>query len=400
MKESETKDNALDEAGSGTTPTPEAPATPEAPEETLVPAAPEAPQTMEEEVLIRKKKRHHSRRKKILKRVAIVVGILVAIAVVIAIAAFAFMKSGESAVKQANTADDIQADDSAVTYDEGRTVEYNGKTYALNENMVSVAVIGYDRQTEEVVPGRSVGQADAVMVLAVNLDTGETTGIGIPRDSMVEVGEFMGDTFTGMSTMQLCLAYAYGDGGELSSQYTASAVSRVLYNMPVSYYFSLDMDGVGALADAIGGVSLTPTQSIPNTNIVEGEPTVLFGSNALKYVQWRDTSVLTSSLDRQARQSQFVEAFCKQALSSAQGNVGTLVNLYTTASNYAVTNLGLNEFSYLASSVLATGITSVDMTTLQGTMQQGDKFAEFYLDKTNVYETVLNVYYHEVGSEE
>ena len=144
----------------------------------------------------------------------------------------------------------------------------------VNENMVSVAVIGYDRQTEEVVPGKSVGQADAIMVLAVNLDTGKTTGIGIPRDSMVEVGEFMGDTFTGMSTMQLCLAYAYGDGGELSSQYTASAVSRVLYNMPVNYYFSLDMDGVGALADAIGGVSLTPTQSIPNTNIVEGEPTV------------------------------------------------------------------------------------------------------------------------------
>ena len=94
MEESETKDNALYEAGSGTTPSSE---------------APEAPQTMEEEVLIRKKKRHHSRRKKILKRVAIVVGILVAIAVVIAIAAFAFMKSGESAVKQANIADDIQA---------------------------------------------------------------------------------------------------------------------------------------------------------------------------------------------------------------------------------------------------------------------------------------------------
>ena len=104
MEESETKVNALDEAGSGTTPTPEG---------TPALATPEAPQTMEEEVLIRKKKRHHSRRKKILKRVAIVVGILVAIAAVIAIAAFAFMKSGESAVKQANTADDIQADDSA-----------------------------------------------------------------------------------------------------------------------------------------------------------------------------------------------------------------------------------------------------------------------------------------------
>ena len=30
-------------------------------------------------------------------------------------------------------------------------------------------------------------------------------------------------------------------------------------------------------------------------------------------------------------------------------------------------------------------------------MQQGKKFAEFYLDKTNVYETVLSVYYHEIG---
>ena len=265
--------------------------------------------------------------------------------------------------------------------------------------MVSVVVMGYDRTATDEVNGQN-GQADAVMVMALDTSTGKVTAIGIPRDSMVDVSKSVGGAYAGQGKMQLCLAFGYGDGAEGSCENVTTAVSRVLYNMPVNYYFSLDMDGVGALADAIGGVSLTPTQSIPNTNIVEGEPIVLFGSNALKYVQWRDTSVLTSSLDRQTRQSQFVETFCKQALSSAQGNVGTLVNLYTTASNYAVTNLGLNEFSYLASSVLATGITSVDMTTLQGTMQQGDKFAEFYLDKTNVYETVLNVYYHEVGSEE
>lgn len=115
--------------------------------------------------------------------------------------------------------------------------------------------------------------------------------------------------------------------------------------------------------------------------------------------QLEDVNLLTSLPNTLLPKKWLTRRICKQALSSAQGNVGTLVNLYTTASNYAVTNLGLNEFSYLASSVLATGITSVDMTTLQGTMQQGDKFAEFYLDKTNVYETILNVYYHEVGSE-
>lgn len=347
------------------------------------------------ETLIRKKKKHrHAKKHKGLRRAAIVLAVALAIVVVAAGAVFALTKMGEASVKEANTATDIQSE--GVAYDEGHTITYNGKTYALNENMVSIAVIGYDRKTEAVAPGKSVGQADAVMVLAANLDTGEVTGIGIPRDSMVEVGEFMGDAFTGMDTMQLCLAYAYGDGGETSSEYTTAAVSRVLYNMPVNYYVSLDMDGIGALANAVGGVPLTPLQTIPGTNIVKGTDTVLFGSNALKYVQWRDTSVLTSSLDRQARQSQFVQAFCKEALTDAKGNAGTLVSLFNTARDYGITNLGVDDFTYLASTVLSTGVSSVDVITLQGEMQQGKKFAEFYLDKTNVYETVLDVYYHEV----
>ena len=308
----------------------------------------------------------------------------------------ALVKMGEQSVKEANTATNVQSE--GVAYDEGKTVEYNGKLYGLNENMASIAIIGYDRRSEQVVPGKNVGQADAVMVLAANLDTGQVTAIGIPRDSMVEVGEFMGSEFTGMSTMQLCLSFAYGDGGETSSQYTTAAISRVLYNMPVNNYISLDMDSVGELANAVGGVPLTPLQTIPGTNIVEGQSTVLFGSNALKYIQWRDTSVLNSSLDRQARQSQFVQAFCKQALGQAQGNVGTLVSLFNVARANGVTNLGVDDFTYLASTVLNTGITGVDVTTLQGEMQQGKKFAEFYLDKTNVYETVLKVYYHEIDN--
>lgn len=350
--------------------------------------------TQPETLVRKKKKRRHAKKHKGLRRAAIVLAIALAIVVIAAGAVFALTKMGEESVKQANTPTDVQSE--GVAYDEGRTVSYNGKTYALNENMVSIAVIGYDRRTEAVVPGKSVGQADAVMVLAANLDTGQVTGIGIPRDSMVEVGEFMGEEFTGMNTMQLCLAYAYGDGGQTSSEYTTAAISRVLYNMPVNYYISLDMDGVGALANAVGGVPVTPLQSIPGTNIVKGQDTVLFGNNALKYIQWRDTSVLTSSLDRQARQSQFVQAFCKEALSSAKGGVGTLVSLFNTARDYGITNLGVDDFTYLASTVLNTGVSSVDVTTLQGEMQQGKKFAEFYLDKTNVYETVLDVYYHEV----
>ncbi len=363
---------------------------------TAIPSYAETDPAAHPETLIRKKKkRKHAKKHKGLKRVGIVLAIILVIAAIATGTVFALTKMGEQSVKDANTATDVQSE--GVAYDEGKTVEYNGKLYGLNENMASIAIIGYDRRSEQVVPGKNVGQADAVMVLAANLDTGKVTAIGIPRDSMVEVGEFMGSDFTGMDTMQLCLAFAYGDGGETSSQYTTAAVSRVLYNMPVNNYVSLDMDSVGELANTVGGVPVTPLQTIPGTNIVKGQDTVLFGNNALKYIQWRDTSVLNSSLDRQARQSQFVQAFCKEAFAQAKGNVGTLVNLFNVARSNGITNLGVDDFTYLASTVLNTGISGVDVTTLQGQMQQGKKFAEFYLDKTNMYETVLNVYYHEIG---
>lgn len=363
---------------------------------TAIPSYAETDPAAHPETLIRKKKkRKHAKKHKGLKRAGIMLAVILAIAAIAAGTVFALTKMGEQSVKDANTATYVQSE--GVAYDEGKTVEYNGKLYGLNENMASIAVIGYDRRSEQVVPGKNVGQADAVMVLAANLDTGKVTAIGIPRDSMVEVGEFMGSDFTGMDTMQLCLAFAYGDGGETSSQYTTAAVSRVLYNMPVNNYVSLDMDSVGELANAVGGVPVTPLQTIPGTNIVKGQDTVLFGNNALKYIQWRDTSVLNSSLDRQARQSQFVQAFCKEAFAQAKGNVGTLGSLFNVARNNGITNLGVDDFTYLASTVLNTGISGVDVTTLQGQMQQGKKFAEFYLDKTNVYETVLNVYYHEIG---
>ncbi len=348
------------------------------------------------ETLIRKKKRKHHRHSKNKKlRIAVLIAAILLALVLIAMGTmFALFKLGEQSIKDANTATDLQTE--GVAYNEGHTIEYNGKTYALNENMASICIIGYDRRTEQVVAGKSVGQADAVMVLAANLDTGKVVAIGIPRDSMVEVDEYMSDAFAGIGTMQLCLSFAYGDGGETSSEYTSAAASRVLYNIPVNSYVSLDMESIGELADAIGGVAVTPLQTIPGTSIVKGQSTVLFGSNALKYVQWRDTSVLESPLDRQARQSQFVQAFCKEALGQSEGNVGMLVSLFNVARDNGVTNLEVDDFTYLASTVLNTGISGIDVVTLQGEMKQGDVFAEFYLDKTNVYETVLSVYYHEI----
>lgn len=347
-------------------------------------------------MLIRKKRRHHKKRRRAIRVAIIVVVVLIAIGVGVAFAFQNAIKSGEQALHQASQTASVDTAENSVSYDEGRTVTYNGHTYKLNENMVSVVVMGYDR-TESAAAKGQAGQADAVMVLAFDTETGKVTAIGVPRDSMVDITKAAGPTYLGQEKTQLCLAFAYGDGAETSAEYVTTAVSRVLYNMPMSYYLALDLQGVGPINDSVGGVVINPLQTIPNTGIIEGEETILYGDNALAYVQWRDTSELTSPLDRQDRQVQYVKAFASTALTRAKGNVTSIIDLFNTARDYSITNLGLNEFSYLATKVVGTGVTSLDVTTLKGEAKEGDSYMEYYLDKDSVYQTVLDVYYTQVS---
>lgn len=276
----------------------------------------------------------------------------------------------------------------------GDTITYNGKKYELNKHMATVAFIGFDGRNND--DGTQKGQSDTVMVVALNTDTGEARGIVIPRDSMVAVDTYSNGSFAGQVTEQLCLQFAYGTDGDNSSTLTAAAASRVLDNIPVDYYYTLNIEGVAPINDSIGGVTLVPTQTVPGTAVVEGQETTLFGTSAEKYVQWRDTTELTSSLDRTARQVSYVQAFAAKMLNSAKSNPAVLINLYQTMGDYTWTNLGLDEFSYLATTMLEHGLTSFDVVTLQGTMQQGDAFAEFYLDQDNVKQTVVDTFYHPV----
>lgn len=356
-----------------------------------LPPLPELP-TDPHEGLRRVRKKTHNKAKRRLKIAAAAVLVVAVLAGTAVFALNRLVAQGGEALRSASTPEDLQAAEDAETKDEGLTVEYQGKTYRYNENMVSIVVIGYDRRDSVETTGKA-GQGDAIMVVAMDTETGAMRVIGIPRDTMVDVDEHLGDAFIGQDQMQIALAFSYGDGYDESSRNVVRAVSRVLYNVPMEYYFAMDMNGVGPLNDAVGGVTLTPIASIPNTSIVEGQQITLRGRLALNYLQYRDTSQLTSSLDRQARQVQYLQAFFPQAIASAQGNPGVLIDLYNTALEYSTTNLGLSEFSFLAAQLIQNGMSQLDVTTLQGEAVKGTQYVEFYPDMTSVYETVLDTYY-------
>jgi anionic cell wall polymer biosynthesis LytR-Cps2A-Psr (LCP) family protein len=343
-----------------------------------------------EEVLVRRRKRHHGHRN---RRLKIAGALVLALALVGAGGAFAIGKMVDSG-KQNLTADaaNISAAPAAVTYNEGHTVEYNGHTYTLNDNIVSVCLIGYDQDTSDAA-AQKTGQADMIMVCAFDTQTGKVTLITIPRNSMVDVGLYAGSAFIKDETMQACLAFSYGTDAATGSQYTTNIAQRVLYNMPISYYYSLNIYGIGPLANAIGGVSVDALQTVPGTNIVAGQSCVLLGNNAYKYVQWRDTSDINSPLDRQARQVQFVKQYAHQVLAGGSVSASTLLELFNTAADYSVTNLGMSEVSYLATCLAGAGVGDIEVVSLPGEMQDNGDLGEYVLDTAGVYQTVLDVYY-------
>ncbi len=110
------------------------------------------------------------------------------------------------------------------------TIEYDGHTYVYDKNKIAFAFMGVDKESLEENNGAigTSGQADADIVGTIDIQTGEINIITIPRDTMVDIDIFSKNgKFIGTENRQLCLAYAYGDGGESSCTNVTTAMSRI-----------------------------------------------------------------------------------------------------------------------------------------------------------------------------
>lgn len=330
-------------------------------------------------------------RGRLMRAGAVALAAIALVATGVLVAAFAIVQQGRASALSASASEGIELFEGASSDDGGRTIEYGGARYALNENMVSACFLGFDRETPS---EESAGQADAVIVAAFDLDANDVKLISVPRESMVDV-EMLGPegTYGGAVTTALCLAYAYGDGKHTSCANTVRAVSNALYGIPIPFYLALDLSGIVPLNDAVGGVEVTALETIPDSDIEQGQTIRLEGEDARRYVQWRDEPVLESPLQRQARQAQYVEAFASQAAS----NPAALLDLYQAAAEHVLTNLSMNELGCLALCLAASDASDLDIVTLSGEMRDGASYGEFYLDQAAAYETILSIYYHPVG---
>ncbi|MBR4881538.1 MAG: LCP family protein [Clostridia bacterium] len=340
-----------------------------------------------------KKQKKKKTRKVILWIFLSLVIIILALAVAAAVAFGVMYNKGK--ISMSNEEIKVTAPEGAELIDDGAEVHYKGKKYNFNKNLTSILIMGVDKKNIDDVGDEGYnGQADALFLLVADTSTGEVDLINISRDCMVNMDVYTPDgDFIKTGRLQLCLAYAYGKDEEASAANVIKSLSELMYGIPINSYFTMDLQAVQILTDAVGGVSVpeyTKDQTKPT-----GRTITVYGRDAENYIRNRNSDILDSNLTRMERQKAFISAFVSKVVSLTKQNIKTPVNLFNSLDGYIHTDIGIDEVTYMAANFLS-GVANMDNYSIAGTVVKGEKYAEYEVDMEALYDLVLEVFYTEV----
>lgn len=284
--------------------------------------------------------------------------------------------------------------DSVVTDEE--FITYKDNKYVLNENIVSILIMGVDKEDITVNKGFGKnGQADCIFLAAIDTEKKKFTMIPISRECMVDVDYYsVGGIETGTNKSQLCLAYAYGDTPQKSCENVLKSVKRMFYGLNISSYVAIDLNGFEKLSNLVGGVEITSLETFGKggNHFIEGERYTLSGKMAEAYIRSRDTDSEANNR-RMLRQKQFLTALLSKTGNTVSDDFSKLASIYNTIMPYTSTNIDLSQTTYLASNCLTRDIGSkIDFKEIKGSMTEGE-YTEFNIDEDSLLQIIIDTFY-------
>jgi LCP family protein required for cell wall assembly len=260
--------------------------------------------------------------------------------------------------------------------------------------------IDVDGKVQKAADGMSGGQSDAMFLLVCDSGNEKMSVIAINRNTMTDVDVYDEDSnYVGTYNLQICLQHAYGDGMRVSCIRSVNTVSSLFYNIPISGYVALNLDGIPILNDSVGGVTVQVMEDISNSSkgvdLHEGDIVTLNGNEAYSYLRYRDTTEFASADARLNRQMEYMGAFFKQAKATVNSSDAAM-DIYDSLEDYMVTSL---DFSKLFDELLDYGLDDSDIYSLQGETIKATTFEEFHVDEDALYELILQIFYNEIDEE-
>ena len=282
--------------------------------------------------------------------------------------------------------------------DEG-IVEWQGERYRKKPALTVLLLGGIDRDgTEEASPRvnyRNGGQADFLMLLAIDHGEKKIHQLQIDRDTMAQVtilGVYGNET--GTRELQICLAHSFGANPEDNARYTVRAVRTLLDGLETDGYYMVDYSAVPVLTDVLDGipVKIPDDMTAVNPEWYKGHTITLTGKDAETFVRTRKTVGTGTNAERMERQAVYMRSVIDRIREKLSENAAFASELVSAFRSAAVTDMTDQRLLEEISRARSYEVLPVDR--LPGRYAQDESgFIEFYPDGDSATEWIMNHLY-------
>jgi polyisoprenyl-teichoic acid--peptidoglycan teichoic acid transferase len=197
---------------------------------------------------------------------------------------------------------------------------------------INILLMGVDERKND------KGRSDTMIIATLNPKTNQMLMTSIPRDTKVQIPGRQGYS-------KINAAYAYGN-----EELAVETVEKY-FNIDISYFVKVNMEGLRDLVDAVGGVTVHNDITWKDEGfykkgfVYEKGDIFLNGPEAIGYVRMRHLDP-RGDFGRNLRQRQVIQAVINKGTNLT--SVGNIKNILNVLGSNVTTNLSFDDMKRLA----------------------------------------------------
>ncbi|MGX8692410.1 MAG: LCP family protein [Clostridia bacterium] len=346
------------------------------------------------------------------RRVAIVLASLAVLMVLIAVGAWGFLRytnnlrAGMFADRSSSQMQKIrwQRDEAEALEpkkeDAPDWIDEDGNEYRYRSDVQTLLIMGIDYMDDPEFWDSDMvsngGNADIMALVILDGKSDRMSILYIPRDTMTDIlmldaqGNYLDTVFNNISA-----SHSYGDGGALSCELSADAVSNMLYGVPITRFAAMDFESIPVINQALGGLEITFPDDYSNldASFQKGNTVRLTDRQLERLIRFRDHREVDSATQRGLRDLKLVlRAMLNQLKRLAKEDPGAVMTVYNKLKPHLTSNLSLDEVSYLAQNISGFSIDGDTIISMPGVVTKGEEYAEFYPDEDWLHDFVAETF--------
>ena len=279
--------------------------------------------------------------------------------------------------------------------DEQVSLMFEGDEYVSDDKLDTYLIIGTDAGGEFVDEEHSGTLADFLTLLIIDNTTEKFGIIQIDRNTMVPMPDLAGVDEEGEGIkQQICLAHWYGENNGQRNDNTMTAVSDLFGYLPIDNYYAINMENMGRVNDALGGVEVDITTDMTNIDpeFVAGTSVLLTNDQAEKFLRARMDVGEGTNKERMSRQTQYMQKAYSMVMGQLRENPEYVNDLYDSLSDVIQREETGSSLSRMANHIVQyenAGILQIDgETKTRDTQGDGEEHEEFYADQQSIIDTL------------